>query len=356
MASPVTADSTVLASDRRPMRQVAPGQPSITSVPGADPELAAWHARHRLERPLLNPRMLVFRPGALGDTILTVDALTALRSRFADVEIELIGNRQAGAVLRESGIVRAVTSFDSAEVTDLYTVPPRLTPRWATAEVAVLWLPLADPIAGVLREAGIPRIMAAEPPVAQANQHAADYLVETLELLGVSERPPFRPLGFGPVAPWGDEPGDSPVVVVHPGSGAERKNWPPDRYAALVRLLQQAGRPVALLSGPADSASVGRVLAELGTLAIPVLSPSSVLDLARRLVGAGLYIGNDSGVTHLSARLGVPTVAIFGPTDPHQWGPRGPQVTVLSGDPWPSVPEAFQACVPLRPPPQAPAR
>jgi ADP-heptose:LPS heptosyltransferase len=70
----------------------------------------------------------------------------------------------------------------------------------------------------------------------------------------------------------------------------------------------------------------------------PVVAPGDVRALAAALMAIGLYVGNDSGVAHLSARLGLPTVAVFGPTDPVEWAPRGPRVVVLGGaGQWPSL-------------------
>ncbi|HNT87980.1 MAG TPA: glycosyltransferase family 9 protein, partial [Candidatus Hydrogenedentes bacterium] len=59
--------------------------------------------------------------------------------------------------------------------------------------------------------------------------------------------------------------------------------------------------------------------------------------IAGILAGARLYIGNDSGITHLAAAVGCPTVAVFGPTDPTVWAPRGARVHVVAGDPWPDA-------------------
>jgi ADP-heptose:LPS heptosyltransferase len=282
-------------------------------------------------------RILAFRPGALGDTILTADALIALRSHFSDAEIELIGNAQAGAVLVQSEIVQRVTTFDSAEVTALYTRPPRLAPRWATADVAVLWLGRADPIAGVLCEAGVGRVIIGEPPTTESHLHAADQLMASLAPLGITQRPQLRPLVIGHDEHEAAPRAATRSALIHPGSGAARKNWPSDRYAALARQLVEDGWSVSLLSGPADESSVRQVVASLGNTAPRVVAPASVVELAKELTNTALYIGNDSGVTHLSARLGTPTVAIFGPTDPRQWAPRGPRVAVLRGAPWPSV-------------------
>jgi heptosyltransferase-3 len=86
----------------------------------------------------------------------------------------------------------------------------------------------------------------------------------------------------------------------------------------------------AVVLGPADEQSVVGIR-EQGIPELPILRPASVTILAGILAQAQGFIGHDSGVTHLAALLGVPTVAMFGPTDEQRWAPRGPHVTVVRG-------------------------
>lgn len=125
-------------------------------------------------------------------------------------------------------------------------------------------------------------------------------------------------------------------MVVHPGSGSARKNWPIERFRALAEEHRACGRDVTWCIGPAEIES--GLAAMLGD---DVLRCESLVELAGRLATARRYIGNDGGITHLAAALGVPTVAIFGPTNPRLWAPRGGHVRVVTGDPWPEVEEVF---------------
>jgi len=131
-------------------------------------------------------------------------------------------------------------------------------------------------------------------------------------------------------------------AAVHPGSGGARKCWPAERFARLIRSL---GAAVLLLEGPADSAPCRRVeqLAPTGTHLVKA-SGLSVAQAAALLARCRSYVGNDSGLSHLAAALGVPTVAVFGPTDPSVWAPRGPRVrTVQAAAGWPDAGEVLQA-------------
>ena len=281
-------------------------------------------------------RIVDFRPGALGDTIVAADALLALKRRFPTSTIELVGNRSAGALLQAAGLVDLVTSFDGSEVTDLFRQPPLVARAWLGAQMVVLWLNTASSIAAAFQAAGAGTVIC-RPAQPSGPVHVADYLVDTLATAGVA------PSCAGPAllaAPFrDDDANDGPRrVLLHPGSGAARKNWPAERYAELASALRRQGWPVGLLEGPADAEAVSAVAERLAPAELPVVRPGSVSDLARTLAASLFLVGNDSGVSHLGARLGVPTVAIFGATDPGRWAPRGPQVVVAGGSGgWPAV-------------------
>ncbi len=119
-------------------------------------------------------------------------------------------------------------------------------------------------------------------------------------------------------------------VVVHPGSGGRAKCWPAERFERLIEALRQRGHSVRPIVGEVEAATwpgdrLDRWRRTLG------LSVCDSLDaLHDEVVAARLYVGNDAGPTHLAAQLGLPTLALFGPTDPARWAPRGPAVTVLA--------------------------
>ncbi len=117
-------------------------------------------------------------------------------------------------------------------------------------------------------------------------------------------------------------------IVLHPGSGSPLKNLPPQTWIRVLEVLRrETGLGAELVAGPAEAERGG-----LGPLreAAEGFTPCAGLgDFLRVLARAALYLGNDAGPTHLAALLGVPVVAVFGPTDPGLWGPRGPWVVVV---------------------------
>lgn len=120
------------------------------------------------------------------------------------------------------------------------------------------------------------------------------------------------------------------LVVFHPGAGARRKRWPAEKFARLGERLGALGYSLAATSGPADEEAVGILRAALPNPPT-ILAGLELTDLAAILARASLVVGNDSGVTHLGALVGAPTLALFGPFDPVYWAPIGPRVGVADG-------------------------
>ena len=118
-------------------------------------------------------------------------------------------------------------------------------------------------------------------------------------------------------------------VVVHPGSGARRKCWPADRFLQLIDLLRKDGRDVRVLAGEVeleqwDPAELARFAS-----AAELVKPASYVELLDQLQNAAAFVGNDTGPSHLAGIIGVPTVALFGPSNPIHWRPLGPSVRVI---------------------------
>ncbi len=157
------------------------------------------------------------------------------------------------------------------------------------------------------------------------------YLLDNLRAAGLiggdgAERPAAGLPDHFPGLP--EIPGEPSSVLLHPGAGSRRKRWPLDRFLTLARSLERAGLAPRFLLGPAEEDLAGALRGHRGAC-YPVLRAESLVDLAARLRSMLALVGNDSGVAHLAAFLGVPTVAVFGPSDPLRWEPAGPHVAVV---------------------------
>jgi ADP-heptose:LPS heptosyltransferase len=142
----------------------------------------------------------------------------------------------------------------------------------------------------------------------------------------------------------------APLLAVHPGSGGRQKCWPAASfYAVMRRLHAQLQVSFMIIEGPAEEKTAGvfqKSLAELPHMRIRNLELCLVSAI---LSQSALFIGNDSGITHMAAALGIPTIAVFGPTDPAVWAPRGKSVSIVrSFDPagqwlWPEPEQVLES-------------
>jgi heptosyltransferase-3 len=322
---------------------------------GLREEIAAALARK--ERLLLT----VVRAGGLGDTLLVMPALQFLLREYPATEITLVGSAWAERLLpimaRPPGLLR----FDSPHLTPVFrpSCPEDPSGAFATADVVIAYVsrPADDFTANL--HALCPGPVVVWPVQPPGEEHAAVHFARA-----VADPPPalseLRPadLHVGRrLRTWARDwlashlPDASAPLAVHPGSGGAAKCWPVERFACLIRHFD---RPVIVFEGPSDADACDRLgsLLEGGPPVAPA-SSLSVPQVAALLLTCGLYVGNDSGLTHLAAALGVSVVAVFGPTDPLMWGPVGAAVRCVggtgSGDPWPAVDRVIAACAGLAP-------
>jgi ADP-heptose:LPS heptosyltransferase len=266
--------------------------------------------------------VLALRPGALGDTLLALPALRALRR--AGMRVALAADGAAARLLEDVHEVARGLAFDDPSLAWLFTGQrtdqPGEAPMSAglrSEEPVVAWMTGSPP--------GLPSgalLAPSRPP--NMDQHCARFLLGTLAPLGIDLAWDDRTLEVTAV------PSDE--VLVHPGSGSATKNWPAEQFATVIRALD---RPIRLVVGEADASPVARLEACLG-FRPPRLERAPLEALAARLAGCHAYLGNDSGVSHLAGVCGAHTLVVFGPTDPDVWRPLGPDVTVVTFDTPPS--------------------
>ncbi|MGP0075419.1 MAG: glycosyltransferase family 9 protein [Bryobacteraceae bacterium] len=247
-------------------------------------------------------RRLIIRPGGIGDCVLSLPAIEQLRTDYTEVWVpsavaSLIRGAEARAI--------AATGIDLLGLPGVEP-PADLIARLRTFDSIVSWYGSnRAEFREKVRALGLPfRFLSALPELG-AKIHAADFF---LKQAGGDGRAVPR------IETESRTSGD--FAVIHPFSGSTKKNWPLERFRELAARL---ALPVRWCAGPEEQLE-GAVRFE------------NLYDLARWLASARLYIGNDSGITHLAAAVGVPVVAIFGPTDPAVWAPRGERVRVVSGE------------------------
>lgn len=134
------------------------------------------------------------------------------------------------------------------------------------------------------------------------------------------------------IAAWrsqlGLAPEDGPAVALCPGAVGPAKRWPAASYGELARELTAQGHAVWVLGGPGEKALAEKIAA-LGGPRVRDLTGPDLRNAILALAAAGLAISNDSGLLHVAAALGTPTIGIFGPTSPWHWAPLNPLAGVI---------------------------
>ena len=122
-------------------------------------------------------------------------------------------------------------------------------------------------------------------------------------------------------------------ILLHPGSGDKKKNHPPEFWLKLLECLGQKaafqGLTRVVLLGPAEEEACSFFKKSMKSFGAEICFCPEKRNLTCMLTHAALYIGHDSGITHLAAMLGTPTIALFKGSDANQWGPLGPCVRVI---------------------------
>ena len=285
-------------------------------------------------------QILVWHQGALGDLLLAGPALAALSRHYPQARLTGLGHPERWGLLGQTLPLAAIWDSSEAGWAPLFAdspLPPPLLERLASFQLALIFSPRPQPaLLSRLAQAGIPAVHRA-PSFPEGGQEAvAAIQARHLAGLGLDFVPQPFPLvldNHHRTEDLPDLPGDGPWVAVAPGSGQVLKNWPLSHYYELTRALSWEFKArVVWLTGPAEAAWLP-VLKPLAAVQDQlVLSGLPLARVAGVLSRCHLYLGGDSGLTHLAAAVGGPAVlALFGPTDPRIWAPPGDQVKILTG-------------------------
>ena len=306
----------------------------------------------------MTEKILVIHPGALGDVVLSFPALVALK-RQKKASVSLLCSSDPGKIAHELNVVDAHFSFESARFSSLFH--QEMTPgviEFISDYDTITLISVSDTMEGHLRQnhGGKVHRISPRPPV-EEETHVALYIIRQLENKGLLDKCGTRtaasllkPTGAmrnrqtrDPQSTIRDEAspfcgqavdqieGLQTEVVMHPGAGSPRKRWPVERFiqaAASVKGMDLG--EVIFVLGPAES-DLAPFLKARSRGCFRVCEVSDVSYLMVLLGQARSFVGNDSGVTHLSAFAGIPTVAIFGPSSPKRWSPVGRATRVLRG-------------------------
>ena len=266
---------------------------------------------------------LIYHSGALGDFVAALPAIVHWGRSAAGERRILLTRREHGDLAVCAQIVDEVWDIDDSRFSRLFLgdgTPIRLV----SLRRALLFCSPDSPLVAAVRGAGCPEIVVQRPfppcpqPIVPYHLSLFPDPPEARELFR-----PLRNLGEKLDAVSSRVSIARDAVLIHPGSGGGRKNWPTERFERLAALLRKRGWRIVWCLGPAEG---GRCMPE----GDGVVREPRLVELCAMLTRARCYIGNDSGVSHLAAACGCPSVVLFGPSDERIWAPCGDVVAIVT--------------------------
>jgi heptosyltransferase-2 len=285
-------------------------------------------------------RILVVRGGAIGDFLLTLPALKALREARPDSHIEILGYKHIAEVAENRFYAQAVRSIEYGPLSRFFAknleLPAELTDYFRSFDLVVSYLYDPDEIFHTnLRRCAVRSLVCGPGKIVENDDHAARQLARPMEELGlrvidIAEKI-FLSQGdreFGRNFIHGLP---KPLITIHPGSGSKGKNWPLKNWMELFVAQPACAKEqtsLIVVSGEADTAETAQLESAWRNHNIRFAKNLPLPQLAAVLEHS-VFIGNDSGISHLAAAAGANCTLLFGPTNPKTWAPKNENVRVL---------------------------
>ncbi len=313
--------------------------------------------------------ILIVHQGAIGDFILSLPALEALHHFYLEAKFTFLAHSNILELIRARPYFKNVFDCNSSHWAPLYSQGGKLASRNLESllqvdSVFVFGRSSSQLLVNNLTDNLVKPVHRIDPfPEVDFGSDLTEYQCLQLEKIGIPAIPPPEAI----IAPARQDileahaflrqnlSSKDRLILLHPGSGSPKKLWSPLGWLSMInRLSSEKNLRFALLQGPADAEIVHHLRSQLETITPIMVVNWPLGKLAALISEAPLYLGNDSGVTHLAAACGTPTIALFGPTDPQIWAPRGPRVKIIR---WQDkrTPNALQnkSTSPSVPPPEA---
>ena len=290
-------------------------------------------------------RILVVRGGAIGDFVLTLPVLAALRAAHPQAGVAVLGARECGEMAVAGGLADEARPLEAREWAGFFVE------NGACDKGACEWLAGFDWVISFLHDpegvfkanmcaaSGARFLTGCHRPADGSGVSAANVLLRALEPLGISGASAVPRLELSIV----DEKQN--VLAVHPGSGSTAKNWPEEHWAVfLSEWLEQTDVDVLLVGGEAEAERVSRLSAGLPRERHRVLLRAPLVEVARVLSGCRAFVGHYSGITHLAAAVGLPGVVLWAATDAIVWRPPSDAIELMQQ---PIEPDAVLSVLPV---------
>jgi heptosyltransferase-3 len=288
-------------------------------------------------------RILVIRGGAIGDFILTLPALKALRDAYPHAHIEILGYKHIAVLAENRFYSQAVRSIEYGPLSRFFArnseLPAELADYFASFDLIISYLYDPDRIfENNVRRYGVENLLCGPAKIVENTGHAARQLARPLEDLGIKvvdlTEKVFPSIEDRRFASEFLRPLQQPIITIHPGSGSKEKNWPLENWIALFSTsgdFSIGGKSPSLvvICGEADKSQTEQLEREWKDRDVRFAKNLSLPQLAA-VLERSIFIGHDSGISHLAAAAGANCILLFGPTNPDVWAPKNKNVQVLS--------------------------
>ena len=288
----------------------------------------------------MNGRILVIRGGAIGDFILTLPAVGLLRENFPNAHLEIMGYRHIVALAEGRWYANATRSIEYGAMARFFIpgsdLAPDLVEYFTSFHQVISYL--YDPdgfFTANLGRAGVKNLLQAWVPI-DDSRHAAWQLAQPLEQMALyleqhAAAVHLTDADHAAAAAVLGSATERPLIAIHAGSGSLKKNWPIERWEELGRrILAHPLEPTLVLAGgEADIQPLAQLSQAWRGLPVVLARDLPLPQLGAIIARTRLFLGHDSGISHLAAAVGARCVLLFGPTDPAVWAPANPRVTVL---------------------------
>src|SRR6476659_258878 len=284
-------------------------------------------------------RILVIRGGAIGDFILTLPALKALRDARPQAHMEIMGYKHIAVLAENRFYAQAVHSIEYGPLARFFArnseLPAELADYFASFDLIVSYLYDPDRIfESNLRRCGVQNLICGPAKIVENAGHAAQQLARPIQELGIkvvdfAERI-FPSIDDQEFARGFLASVPQPIIAMHPGSGSHEKNWPLENWIGLFSpsSLFAGLERLVVISGEADEAQTDKLEREWKNRNVRFARNLPLPRLAA-VLERSIFIGHDSGISHLAAAAGANCILLFGPTDPDVWAPMNENVQIL---------------------------
>jgi len=287
-------------------------------------------------------KILVIRGGAIGDFILTLPAIAALRQAFPHAHLEVLGYSHIVELAVAGGLANQARSIDARPLAAFFArngeLGEEMRDYFSEFDLIVSYLYDPDTIfqTNVSRCSPAQFIAGPHRPDEKANTHATRVFLRPLERLAIFNADPMPRLRIGgshsSSKTVSAKPDDVPTLALHPGSGSESKNWPEERWAELLEwFLNETRFRLLIVGGEAEGARLQSLAAALPPARTRVAQNQPLPELAALLAGCAGFIGHDSGISHLAAAVGLSGLLLWGDTNEEIWRPPSESFVLVRG-------------------------